>query len=351
MRHVLGLCAILAVFVVTAAGPAAQAGPVAKKPRLSIPMPKSGDFTVAIVTAKVKAKPGKTIPAGLKLKLKLANKALAPQITVAGSVRKNNRSTFDIVVAVVNKRIGKQASRAASSSTAPVVNVDVVSTSTNVNLRLIEMLPGPRPYLDNILTRPDSQQASWDPVWKGAEKDVEAGVNVYLDKGLAEEGIPEEYLELILAIALEISEDGEPDKGQALDILGEVNELYVQIGDFGCEVTVQRNRFVSSVVDIFIKKCQEPVVEVALVLPEMVPGLGYGRMVMFTPQGQVAGELTAGCKPLDNAVYGVECPVTGFKLSYDIATALVNVPAGTPLAVAICQSSDDIAVLNQRVPA
>jgi len=344
------LCGVLAIFVGAAAGPAAQAGPDAKKPRLTIPLPKSGDFTVGLVTVKAKAKPGKTIPKNLKIKLKLASKGLAPQVTVAGSVRKNNRSTFDVVVGVVNKRTGKQA-RALSAGAAPLVNIDVVSTSTNVDLRMVEMLPGNRSYLDNILTRPAAQQSTWDPVWKGAEMDVEAGVTVYLDKGLSEEGIPEEYLLLIVGIALEISEDGEPNKGQALDILGEVNELYVQIGDFGCQVTVQRNRFFPEIIDIFVKGCQEPIVEFALVFPEMEPGLQYAPVIMFTPQGQVAGNLTAGCKPLDNAVYGIECPVTGFKASYDIAAGFRGIAAGTPFAVAMCQSFDDIAVFSQRVPA
>ncbi|HEU0304347.1 MAG TPA: hypothetical protein VFR32_07190 [Gaiellaceae bacterium] len=349
-------CALLAIVAVAVAGQAAQAGPeAAKKPRLSIPLPKSGDFTVGLVTVKAKAKPGKKVPKNLKVKLKLASKALAPQVTVAGSVRKNNRTTFDVVVAVVNKRTGKQASRAstAASVQTPQINIDVLFTpvSANVTLELVEMLPGPRPYLDNILTRPASQQASWDPVWKGAMADVVRGVDVYLDKGLAEEGLPEEYLELIIGIALEISEDGEPDKGQALDILGEVNELYVQVGDFACEVTVQRNRFFPDIVDIFVRKCQEPIVEFALVFPEMEPGLAYAPVIMFTPQGQVAGNLTAGCKQLDNAVYGIECPVTGFKATYDIAAGFRGAPAGTPFSVAMCQSSDDIAVFSQRVPA
>ena len=344
----------LAIFVaatVGASAPIAQAEPLAKKPRLSIPLPTLGDFSVGIVRVKAKVKPGKTIPANLKVKLKLASKALAPQVTVAGSVRKNNRTTFDVVVAVVNKRIGKPAARTLTSAAAPLVNIDAVATSTNVNLEIVKTLPGGRSSLDNILSTAPGVQASWDPAWKGAQADVSKGVDVYLDEGLAEEGLPEEYLELLIAIALEISQDREPDKGQAFDILGEVNELYVQLGDFGCEVTVQRNPNISEIIDIFVMKCQEPVVEFALVFPDVDPAtLQYGPVVMFTPQG-VPTNLTAGCKPLDNAVYGIECPVTGFKTTYDIATAIRGVAAGTPFSVGMCgENSEDIAFFSQRAP-
>src|SRR5687767_3693810 len=280
-RSLPGLLAIFVAAAMAAAAPIAQAEPLAKKPRLSIPLPKLGDFSFGIVRVKAKAKPGKTVPANLKVKLTLASKALAPQVTVAGSVRKNNRTTFDVVVAVVNKRTGKPAARALSSVAAPVVNVDAVSTSTNVDLEVIRTLPRGRSFLGDILNTAPGVQASWDPVWKGAQADVIKGVDVYLDKGLAEEGLPEEYLELLLAIALEISQDREPDKGQAFDILGEVNELYVQLGDFGCEVTVQRNRFVPEIIDIFVKKCQEPIVEFALVFPDVDRAtLQYGAVVM-----------------------------------------------------------------------
>ena len=86
VRNLLGLCGILALVIATGAGPAAQASPTAKKPRLSIPVPKSGDFSVGIVTVKAKGKPGKPVPKNLKVKLRLASK-VAPQVTVAGSVR------------------------------------------------------------------------------------------------------------------------------------------------------------------------------------------------------------------------------------------------------------------------
>jgi hypothetical protein len=316
-----------------------------------IPVPKAGDFSVGLVTVKVKAKPGKKIPANLKLKLKLASK-VPTQVAVAGSVRKKNRSTFKVAVVVVNKRTAKPPARAVSAAAVETAIVDVTSTAvgTNISLELTDTIPGPRNYLDNILTRPQSQQASWDPIWKGAQQDVEAAgtVNVYLDKGLAEEDIPEDFLQAILAIALEMSEDGEPDKGQALDILGEVNEFYVQAGDFGCVVTVQRNQFVPQVVDIFVKQCQAPIVEIAIVLPDYPAGLAYGPVVTFTPQGQ---RTDLQCRMIvDEAVYGIECSVPTFNAGYDLAGGFFNAPAGTNFAIAVCQSSDDIAVFNQRVP-
>jgi hypothetical protein len=347
-RSLPGMLAIFVAAALAASAPVAQAEPLAKKPRLSIPLPKLGDFSVGIVRVKAKAKPGKTIPANLKVRLRLATKALAPQVTVAGSVRKINRTTFDVVVAVVNKRTGKPAARALSSAAAPIVSIDAGTTSTNVDLEMIRNLPRARSSLDNILTTAPGVQASWDPAWKGAQADVARGVNVYLDKGLSEENVPREFLELILGIALEISEDGEPDKGQAFDILGEVNELYVQAGDFGCEVTFQRNRFFPDIVDVFVKKCQEPVVEFALVFPEVdIATLQYAPVAMFTPQG---GRTDLSCRPLMNAVYGIECPVTGFRTSYDIASGFRGVAAGTTFTIAMCQSEDDIAVFSQRVP-
>jgi hypothetical protein len=127
-----------------------------------------------------------------------------------------------------------------------------------------------------------------------------------------------------------------------------VNELYVQVGDFGCEVTFQRNRFFPDIVDVFVKKCQEPVVEFALVFPDVdIATLQYAPVAMFTPQG---GRTNLSCTPLMNAVYGIECPVTGFRTTYDIASGFRGVAAGTTFSIAMCQSEDDIAVFSQRVP-
>ena len=80
---------------------------------------------------------------------------------------------------------------------------------------------------------------------------------------------------------------GEPDKGQAFDILGEVSEPLrpgraTSAARSPSSETGSRPRLI----DIFVKKCQEPVVEFALVFPDVDHAtLQYGAGGMFTPQG------------------------------------------------------------------
>src|SRR5688500_1981954 len=82
-----------------------------------------------------------------------------PQPTVARYMRIKHLTTSDVVGSVVNKRTDKPAARALSSVAAPVVNVDAVSTGTNVDLEVIRTLPRGRSFLGDILNTAPGVQA------------------------------------------------------------------------------------------------------------------------------------------------------------------------------------------------